>query len=211
MLVLAGLLRPEHDEVLLNGRNIFDNIDYARGKIGIIFQDPDDQLFNLKVRDELAYGLKQLKLSKQEIESKMNEIANKFKIKHLLNRSPFSLSYGEKKIVLTAAIIATDPEIILFDEPLSNLSIENKTNIYNIIEENIGDGKTVVITTNDSLAALELSDYIFILKRGEIVFKCETEELINNAEILERYGIENPFRLCEKIMVKRGKSLSHPA
>lgn len=203
MLVLAGLLKPDEGEVILEGRDVFKENNYARRKIGMVFQDPDDQLFNLSVRDELIYGLKQLGINNDEIESRINRIADKFKIRHLLNRSPFELSYGEKKIVLTAAIVVTDPEILLFDEPLSNLSKENKTIIYNIINEYINRGKTIVLSTNDSLAAIQLSDYIFILRNGEIVFKCSTKELINNLSILENYGVENPVKLCEKIMMRK--------
>ena len=203
MMVLAGLLKPEKGEVLLNGKNIFNNIDEARRRIGIVFQDPDDQLFNLRVRDELEYGLKQLNMNREEIESRINKIVKKFKIEHLLNRSPFTLSYGEKKIVITAAIIITDPEIILLDEPLSNLSSENRKIIYNIIEEYISKGNTVVISTNDVLAAFELSDYIFILRNGQTVFNGETKNLINDEVDLRRYGIDDPFELCEKIVVRK--------
>lgn len=199
LLVPAGLIKPENGTVLYKGRDIFSQLSTARKEIGIVFQDPDDQLFNTTVFDEIAFGLKQLDLQKEEIEKRVLEISERLKIKHLLDRSPFLLSFGEKKIVALAAILVVDPELLILDEPTGNLSREYKEIIKQIIAEYKAQGKSVIIATHDIIFATEILDYICILNNGETIEIGTKHEVLKDPQKLTKAGIDHPYIILEKL------------
>lgn len=150
ILVAAGLLRPENGEVLLEGKPIYEQLPLARRKIGVSFQDPEDQFFNATVYDEVAFALRQLKISEEVVRARVTEIARRLGIEHLLSKLPYRLSGGEKVKVALASILVYEPEILLLDEPTAYLTPENKDEVVRILKELKECGRSILIATNDS-------------------------------------------------------------
>lgn len=150
ILLAAGLLRPERGEVLLEGKPLHKQLPLARRKIGVTFQDPDDQFFNATVYDEIAFALRQLKVSEDEVRTRVTEIARMLSIEHLLNKLPYKLSGGEKVKVALASILVYEPEILLLDEPTAYLTPENKDEVIEILRKLKESGRSILIATNDS-------------------------------------------------------------
>ncbi len=150
LLIAAGLLPPERGEVLLDGRPLHQQLPSARKRIGITFQEPEDQFFNPPVVDEVAYALRQLGMSEEGVRTEVIKVADILGIKHLLGRPPYKLSGGEKVKVALASVLVYDPEILLLDEPTAYLTSSAKAELMKYLETLRDGGKAVVIATNDS-------------------------------------------------------------
>ncbi len=165
LMIMAGLLRPERGKVLLNGMDIFKEIRRVRGIMGVVFQDPDDQLFNFTVYDELAYTIRQMGFGEDYVRRRITEVSELLGIKHLLDRNPLRLSYGEKKLVTIASALVHDPEIVLLDEPTAFLSRRHARRIISIIKQLLSNSKTLVIATHDP-CLLSIAKSVVILRNG---------------------------------------------
>lgn len=136
---LNGLLKPTDGEVLLDGKNIWDNpkeIRAVRSRVGLVFQYPEYQLFEDTVYKDIAFGPKNMKLSDSEINTRINEICELVGIKHeYLDKSPFDLSGGEKRRVAIAGVMAMQPEIIVFDEPVAGLDPKGRADVVKMISD----------------------------------------------------------------------------
>ncbi|MCE4624875.1 MAG: energy-coupling factor ABC transporter ATP-binding protein [Desulfurococcales archaeon] len=165
--IMAGLLEPEKGEVLLDGKPLKEQLPRARRLIGILFQNPETMLFNPTVYDEIAYAPRQL-FDEGETRKRVLESARLLGIEDLLERPTTSLSYGEKKVVALASIISYDPEIILLDEPLSNLHPERKRRVLNMIRSLAAKGKAVVITSPDLELLDNICDVTLTLSEGRL-------------------------------------------
>jgi len=169
ILVAAGLLRPETGEVLLEGKPIYEQLPLARRKIGVTFQDPDDQFFNATVYDEVAFALRQLKISEYDVRTHVTKIARKLGIEHLLGKLPYRLSGGEKVKVALASILVYEPEILLLDEPTAYLTPENKDEVMKILRELKESGKSILIATNDPQITEYSVDKTLRIVNGKLV------------------------------------------
>ncbi len=149
ILVAAGLLKPERGEVLLEGKPIYEQLPLARKKIGVTFQDPDDQFFNATVYDEIAFALRQLKICEDEVRTRVTEIARRLRIEHLLSKLPYRLSGGEKVKVALASVLVYEPEILLLDEPTAYLTPETRDEVIELLKKLREEGKSILIATND--------------------------------------------------------------
>ncbi len=149
ILVAAGLLKPERGEVLLEGKPIYGQLPLARKKIGVTFQDPDDQFFNATVYDEIAFALRQLKICEDEARTRVTEIARRLRIEHLLSKLPYRLSGGEKVKVALASVLVYEPEILLLDEPTAYLTPETRDEVIELLKKLREEGKSILIATND--------------------------------------------------------------
>ncbi|MCE4628376.1 MAG: energy-coupling factor ABC transporter ATP-binding protein [Desulfurococcales archaeon] len=168
LLVMAGLLEPSEGEVLLEGKPLREQLPSARRRIGILFQNPEVMLFNPTVLDEIAYGPRQL-FPEDEARKRAVETAKRLGIEGLLNRPTTSLSFGEKKIVALASILSYDPDIVLLDEPLSNLHPSRKKRVLETISDLAGEGKLVVVTSPDENVLPSKCSSKSILRRGKII------------------------------------------
>jgi cobalt/nickel transport system ATP-binding protein len=190
LLVLAGLIDPLDGVVLYKGRPLKNQLPEVRRYIGIIFQNPEDQLFNSTVYDEIAFTLRQLGLSEDVISQRVHRIASELGLSELLNRHPYRLSMGEKKLVAIASVLVYDPEVILFDEPLSYLSWPGIKKITDIIRRFRYDGKSVVIASHNTDLIYELSDRVYLMNSGSTVAEVKTEELPGLSDLLEAVDLK---------------------
>ena len=193
LLVSAGLLRPERGEVLLDGRRLEELLPAARRRIGIVFQEPDDQLFNPTVYDEIAFALRQLSLPSSEVDRAVRVTAKRLRVDHLLERAPYTLSTGEKKRVALASVLAYEPEVLFLDEPTANLSADGIDELKVLIDELRREGKAVVIATHDVEFAARVADTVYVMKKGTTIGSGPARAVLSNEDLMARIGMKPPI------------------
>ncbi len=194
LLVLAGLLEPVRGEVLLDGKPLKNQLPDARRRIGVLFQDPEDQLLALTVGDDIALGPRQLGLSDAEVEERVRRVAETLGIGGLLDKSPHKLSGGEKKLAALAGILAAEPEVLILDEPTTGLSPSRKRVVEKVIVEAARRGASVILATHDVASAYNLMDKVYILNSGCVVAS-GGRELLLDEELLRSNDLEQPLIL----------------
>lgn len=189
LLHFNGLLRG-NGEIRIGGELISKkNIKELRQKVGLVFQNPDDQLFMPQVLDEVGFGLFG-RMSRSEIEIKIEKILQDLAIEHLAEKSPLQLSLGEKKKVSLATVLVLEPEILVLDEPTSGLDPGSRRWLINYLKEY---EKTTIVATHDLDLAWEIGEKIVIMDKGEIVAEGEREEILGNKNLLKKHGLEVPL------------------
>jgi energy-coupling factor transport system ATP-binding protein len=139
------------------------------GRVGMLFQNPDSQLFEDTVYDEVAYSLRRLNIEQSEVEVRVMDSLRRCGISHLAKRSPLTLSYGEKHRVALASVIAPRPELLLLDEPFSGLDFENRTRMLDLLSDfSRASGTSVLIASHDPLPDPNWADRPLILENGKI-------------------------------------------
>lgn len=209
LMVAAGLLEPKEGIVLLGGKPLKNQLPEAREKIGLVFQDPNDQLFNPTVYDEIAFALHQLFFSLEDVDRRVKEIAEKFDLKHLLRKPPYNLSVGEKRMVTLASVIAYDPEVILLDEPTANLSAGTIKEIEWVIEDFRNKNKAVVIASHDVEFIAEVSNRVYILNNGSTRGGLDTESVLSDESLLALADMRLPLVL-QTLRLLRSKLRDYP-
>ena len=157
-------------------------------KIGFVFQNPFTQISGVKdtVFEEIAYGLENLGLEKEEIIFKVEEILKLLEIEKLRDRNPYDLSGGQKQRVALASIIAMDPDILVIDEPTSQLDPKGTEDIFKIINLMANEGKTIILVEHKLELIAEYAQNILVLDEGEIILSGKAEEVLNNKILLEK-------------------------
>ena len=157
-------------------------------KIGFVFQNPFTQISGVKdtVFEEIAYGLENLGLEKEEIISRVEKILKLLEIEKLRDRNPYDLSGGQKQRVALASIIAMDPDILVIDEPTSQLDPKGTEDIFKIINLMANEGKTIILVEHKLELIAEYAQNILVLDEGEIILSGKAEEVLNNKILLEK-------------------------
>ena len=190
--LIAGIENPTSGKILVNGIYTTDkqkNID-LRKTIGIVFQNPENQIIFEKIEDDIAFGLKNIGIEEKEIKERIKEATKKVKIENLSDA--FEISLGQKQRVAIASVLAMQPKCIIFDEPTAMLDPKGKIDIHNIIVELNKNGYTVIYVTNVIDEVLS-ADRIVILNKGNIEFEIKKQEIFNNIERLKNLGLEIPI------------------
>lgn len=197
LLHINGLLRGK-GEVKIFGEPITKkNLKKIRTQVGLVFQNPDDQLFMPKVLDDVAFGLFDRVTAREEIEAKVRKILKDLGIEHLAGKSQHQLSLGEKKKVSLATVLVLEPEILVLDEPTSGLDPGSRRWLINYLKET---SRTIVVATHDLDLAWEIGQRMIIMDKGEIVARGGREEILGNKDLLEQHNLEIPLLyLLEKI------------
>jgi len=181
LLALAGLIFG-HGEVSICGVPLSKKtVRFARQKVGIVFQNPEDQLFCPTVGQDVAFGPRNMGLGPQEIKHRVKKALSDLGIAKLYGRSAHHLSFGEKKKASIATILSMDPEVVAFDEPTANLDPEGVHELKRVIK---GIGKTKLIITHDISLAAELTDRAIVINKGGIVCDMPMKALIGDVEKL---------------------------
>lgn len=194
-LIMNGLYKPEKGNLYFEGEKINykkKELDNLRQKVGIVFQDPDIQIFAPTVIQEIAFGLKNLGYSDDKIEEYAKMAMREVDIENLRETPCHYLSYGQKKRVSIASIIAMMPEILILDEPLAWLDPKNKKRVLEILLNLSKEGKTMVVSTHDVNFAYDFADYVFILRDGKIVKSGNKKEIFNDFDFLKEANLDVP-------------------
>ena len=176
-------------------------------KIGFVFQNPFTQISGVKdtVFEEIAYGLENLGLDKEEIISKVEKILKLLEIEKLRDRNPYDLSGGQKQRVALASIIAMDPDILVIDEPTSQLDPKGTENIFKIINLMANEGKTIILVEHKLELIAEYAQNILVLDEGEIILSGKAEEVLNNKILLEKEIGMTQYSILAYELEKAGK------
>ena len=195
LMVAAGLLDPSKGIVYVEDKPLREQLPKIRSRIGLVFQEPDDQLFNPTVYEELAFALRQLLNSIEEVDEKVREITKKFDLKEIINKPPYKLSIGEKRIVALASVIAYDPDILLLDEPTANLSSGPIKAIEEILQEAKKSGKVVVIASHDVEFVASVSDRIYVIDKGSTIGGINARSILLDDSMLTIADMNPPLVL----------------
>ncbi|MDR3122494.1 MAG: ATP-binding cassette domain-containing protein [Treponema sp.] len=191
---LSGLIKPTRGTVVVNGINTRDKKKFLdlRKTLGIVFQNPENQIVFEKVRDDIAFGLRNLNCADEEIEARINEIVKIMAIEEFTDS--FELSMGQKQRVAIASVLAMNPQCIVFDEPTAMLDPKGKKDIQNIVVDLHRRGLTVVYVTNVIDEVLP-ADRIVVIENGSIRTEFKKHELFDNIEHMKSFGLEIPMTM----------------
>ena len=184
---LNGILKGDGEIIVDSIKIDRKNDAVIKEKVGIVFQNPDDQLFCPTVYEDIAFGLFNLGFNREEIERKINDILEKMSLTHLKEMSSHHLSFGEKKRVALATTLVMNPLVIALDEPFANLDYKS---ILNIIEMIRSLSLTRIIISQDILLALSICDRIALLDKGKIIKVASPTEIVSDRESLSRSGLD---------------------
>ena len=193
ILLIAGLLNPTKGQIKVFGKpTTSKDFPKLRSRIGLVFQDPDDQLFTPTVREDVEYGPKNLGLPAKVISERCDHILEDIGISHLKDRPPHRLSFGEKKKVSLATALILRPELLILDEPTANLDLLSRRALIDLLNELNAEGTTIVISTHDVEALPELADRVIVVSHGSLLGRGEMHEVLQDVALLESAGLELP-------------------
>jgi len=193
--LILGLLEAAHGTITIFDKELNDQtVRELRQRIGIVFQNPDNQFIGSTVRDDIAFGLENRCVPHSEMERIINEFANKVKMEEFLDKEPSNLSGGQKQRVAIAGVLAMHPDIIIFDEATAMLDPKGKREIHEIAMQMRVEnpGLTIVSITHDIEEAFD-SDEVIVLNEGEIVMRGTPADVFSRKEELLKVELDLPF------------------
>jgi len=200
--LLDGLLFPDKGKVKFLDNEFseksFETEKFSRDfrcKVGLVFQNPDVQLFCPTVEEDIVFGPLQLGIDKKEIRRRLERVVVDFGLTQLLTRPPHQLSVGEKRKVAIASVLVIDPEILLLDEPTAGLDPSTTRQIIDIIIEANAAGKTIITSTHDLHIIEEIADNVYVFSHEKKIIRSgPPEELLRDQEFLERNNLVHIHR-----------------
>jgi len=164
---------------------------------GLVFQDPDSQIFSLKVKDEVAFGLENMGVPREEIEARVRDALRAVELGDFAEKDPNALSGGQKQKLALACVLAMDQKIFALDEPVSNMDHRGAVEIYSILRRANEKGKTVIVVEHDSELLLEYAKRIIVIERGRIALDANTRRALSS-KIIGELGLKIPCELKKK-------------
>jgi cobalt/nickel transport system ATP-binding protein len=191
VLHLNGILAAGAGSVSVSGLPVTKpNVQEVRRRVGIVFQDPDDQLFMPSVRDDVAFGPANLGLRGETLERRVREALDKVGMVDFADRPPHHLSFGQRRRVAVATVLAMEPEILVLDEPSSNLDPASRRELAEILR---GLDVTVLMVTHDLPYAFELCPRSVVLSDGVVVADGATYDVLTDDALMSAHRLELPF------------------
>jgi cobalt/nickel transport system ATP-binding protein len=191
---LNGILRPLSGDVLIKGEKVTKkNIRTCRETVGIVFQDPDDQVLAPSVEEDIAFGPINMGLSRSEVEKRVKEALEMVGLTGFEDRAPHHLSGGQKKLVAIAGILAMRPEVIILDEPTAGLDPLSSSRILEMIMKmNKELGITLLLSTHNVDIVPYFAERIFVLHHGKLEADGSPEEIFSDPELLKKAHLRLP-------------------
>ncbi len=202
---LNGLLKPTSGEVLVDGQNIWDkgmSLRKLRQRVGLVFQYAEQQVFEETVREDIAFGPRNLGLSSREVMERVEEAAAMVGLsKDLLDRSPFDLSGGQLRRVAIAGVVAMKPEILILDEPAAGLDPRGRDGILSSIQKMHRAGMTVILVSHNMEDVARLCGRLLVLHKGELAADGSPREIFSRNVFVREIGLRAPdvVNLMEKL------------
>ncbi len=194
--ILAGLINPSEGEIVVNGESFSDYKSAARAlrqKVGIVFQYPEHQLFEETVYRDIAFGPKNKGLNEKEVDECVRKSASLAHLKEeLFDKSPFELSGGQKRRVAIAGVLATEPEVLILDEPAAGLDPSGRARLLEELRRIREEGTTVILISHSMEDLAENVDRIILLGNGEKIKDASTSEVFQDVQSLENCSLEIP-------------------
>ena len=199
--LISGILKLKNGKILIDDIEISKNAKELNSKVGIVFQNPENQIIFSNINDEIAFSLQNL--SKEEIEKRIKTSLQKVDMLEAIQKDLYTLSLGQKQRVMIAEVLAKNPKYIILDEPTTMIDSTGKEKIYEIIKNLKKQGYTIICITNLADEIL-LADRTLILENGQIVAEIHKNELAEKINILKKYEIKIPtiLEIIEKLKEK---------
>jgi cobalt/nickel transport system ATP-binding protein len=193
LMLLTGILPPSAGQVRIGDTPMGKKtMSMLRQRIGMIFQDPDDQLFMATVYDDVAFGPRNYGLDENEVGKRVLEALEITGISHLKDRAPFKLSGGEKREAAIASVLSMQPDILIMDEPTASLDPRSRRRLIELLKS---FEHTRIITSHDMDMIYELCERVIVLKDGEIAADGLSRKLLSDSELMEACGLEVPLSI----------------
>ncbi len=180
-----GLLKPTEGQVFVNGvdtRRV--HVAKLSLTVGMVFQNPDHQIFSKSVYNEIAFGLERFRLYKLQMQKRIEEVAERMGLGEMLYQSPYALSISERKRVALACVLAWNPEIIILDEPTIGQDALLKNGLKQLIQELHSEGKTVIMISHDTEFVAELKPRVILMHQGRVIANGPAEDILTDAEVV---------------------------
>ena len=191
--LIDGLLEAESGEIVIDGQRLTEeNVWNIRRQIGMVFQNPDNQFVGATVEDDVAFGLENQGLSRQEMKKRVEEALDLVGMSNFKKREPARLSGGQKQRVAIAGVVALRPAILILDEATSMLDPEGRRELIETVKGIRKDYDMTVISITHDLEEVAMSDRVLVMKRGEIESTSSPRELFSRND-LDQIGLDNPF------------------
>ena len=189
--LIMGLLQPNKGSIYIDGVEIAEkSIDSLRKKMGIIFQNPDNQFVGVTVKDDIAFGLENHQVPRKEMIEQINHYANLVNMEEFLDENPENLSGGQKQRVAIAGALAMETELIIFDESTSMLDPKGTSEINNMIKTLRSKLNKTIISITHNLEEALISDRVIVVNKGKIVLDGTPKEVLKEQTILEASGLK---------------------
>lgn len=194
---LNGLIKATSGNIFFNGDNIYDDgydMRKLRGKVGLVFQYPEHQLFEMDVFTDVCFGPKNLGLDKKEVELRAFDALRKVGLpEELYYQSPFELSGGQKRRVAIAGVLAMQPEVLILDEPTAGLDPKGRDEILNQIKQlQTQTGMTILLVSHSMEDVAEYVDRIIVMNKGSVMYDGKPREVFAHYKELEEVGLAAP-------------------
>ena len=191
--LIDGLLEAESGEIVINGQQLTEeNVWSIRRQIGMVFQNPDNQFVGATVEDDVAFGLENQGLSRQEMKKRVEEALDLVGMLDFKKREPARLSGGQKQRVAIAGVVALKPAILILDEATSMLDPEGRRELIETVQGIRKDYDMTIISITHDLEEVAMSDRVLVMKKGEIESTSSPRELFSRND-LDQIGLDDPF------------------
>lgn len=211
---LNGLMKPAKGAVYIHGKDIHSkqtSLKDIRQQVGLVFQYPEYQLFEMTIYKDVAFGPKNMGLTEEEIKTRVNNALAMVGIgEDMFEKSPFELSGGQKRRVAIAGVLAMNPEILILDEPTAGLDPKGRTEILDQISAmHTKLGITIILVSHSMEDVARYVDRLVVMKKGTIALDGRPREVFNHIEELESIGLAAPqIRYIMQAIVKKGMDIS---
>lgn len=189
MLHLNGILSGRGEVVVGGERLTRDNLPAIRAMVGLVFQNPDDQLFSPTVFEDVAFGPLHMGLPMDEVEARVKAALNAVRMSGFRERLSHHLSVGEKKRIAIATVLSMEPQILILDEPSAGLDPRGRRTLINLLRDL---PITMLVSTHDMKLVQELFPRTIVMDEGQIVADGSTKDILENEELLTAHGLEKP-------------------
>jgi len=189
-LLACGVLKPAAGTISLFGKPVSPGEFHP--EVGLVFQNPDDQLFTPSVSDDVAFGPSNMGLSREEITARIEEALSIAGVTDLADRPPHHLSGGEKRMVSIASVLSMRPELMIYDEPSAGLDLRARRRLIRFLQS---APEATLIASHDLELILEVCDRTILIDEGEIVANGNSREIMCDGALMEAHGLEKPHSL----------------
>lgn len=202
--LLMGILQPDQGEVRIGGVGLTKKtLPSIQQRLGMVFQDPNHQLFMSSVYEDVAFGPRNMGLSEDEVQKSAIAALEQVEIAHLKDRAPFKLSEGEKRMASIATVLSMHPDILVMDEPTSSLDSKARRNVISLVKS---FEHTRIITSHDLDMIFEVCSRVILVNKGRLIADGPAKKILTDEALLKENGLELPFALqnCPVCSGKRG-------
>ncbi|MGD1865071.1 MAG: energy-coupling factor ABC transporter ATP-binding protein [Phormidesmis sp.] len=193
-MLLCGVLTPTSGEISLLNKPVEPG--QFRPDVGMLFQDPDDQLFSPSVREDIGFGPQNMGCTAEDVANQVDRALKMTGMEPLAERAPHHLSGGEKQMVAIAGILAMQPQVVLYDEPTASLDLRTRRRLISFMQKS---HETLLISSHDLEFVLEVCDRILLIDNGQIIADGDPLDIMGDQALMEAHGLEKPHSLIPHV------------